>query len=326
MNRFVDKTQKNKWILKTGNVIYVSTLTKKRAHSKRAQVLIFDEEQDMEEEFYRAAMGIMVGAATSKIIHAGTTELNTLFEKNFLRLRAKAAVRETPITKATWTTLEKEVERAYDGQPQWVIDQELLTKWTVPEGRVFDNIEWCDWIETERFPLMYGIDINRTESICGLFVDQNEENCWIVEEFEWNFVKDQAPFDKLRGKDVEIEAGGYNHDEALVLQGLVGGTRVAWTKELKGERIIRLRKMRIHICEQQCPKIAADLRNAQYDRYGMVLKDFKHPNHFLDCCLHAIGARSAEVFGARAFDRAKNQTDRVEALKKIQKGRGVHFV
>ena len=157
-NRYVKECTSKKAILWNGNVIKIRPLSAKQAASPRGDDVFFDEEQDAEEKNYQKAVGTLVGGEGRKI-HMGTTELDTVLEENYNRLKPKGFVLEHHVDECSWTTLEKEL-RNYEGFPQFVIDSQLFCKWVRAGGTVFENLEQGVFDVPKFYPRYYGLAPN----------------------------------------------------------------------------------------------------------------------------------------------------------------------
>lgn len=121
------------------NVIQLRPLTRKQAKSPRADVLFYDEEQDMDEMPFMESLGTLAGGS-HKIIHAGTTQIGSLLEQTYHKLKPLGKVSQHIITDCTWHRLEESLAK-YSQFPEWIVRSQLYCEWVRPGGIVFRSFQ-----------------------------------------------------------------------------------------------------------------------------------------------------------------------------------------
>ncbi|MHA1277112.1 MAG: hypothetical protein ACTSQ8_07995 [Candidatus Helarchaeota archaeon] len=314
-NRYVSKVTSSKVTLHNGNVIKLRVMTKKQAASPRADVIFFDEEQDMDPKIYSLALGTQVGGGNKKI-HMGTTELDTKLDDNFQKLQPKGMVLEHHVDEMSWTTEEEELKK-YEGEPQFVIDSQLYCKWVRAGGVVFENVEERELtkyeLEHDMLPgVHYGVDPNpkNGHTLVGVRYLGNEDGIYGVYVFEEIGSKDlEFLYPNVDRDDSELFSLELQkrlvHDVSCEIEENAGEEflktfyRITndeyqgeidvfyWNEENKHDRIISIRKHKI-IVNPHCKETLHHIRTAVWNPKEPKAKLLKTPDqHYLDSFIHA---------------------------------------
>lgn len=316
-NRYVKEATKEEVTLWNGQIIELRIVSKKQAASPRADVIFFDEEQDMNKEFYQLVLGTQVGGG-GKRIHMGTTEMDTILENNFKRLNPRKMVLEHHVDELSWTTEETELKK-YEGQPDFVIRSQLYCEWIRPGGRVFEHFEVRELTKEEKeklsFDVFYGIDPNPKNGhavvkvrYIGYDIDEPEA-IYVEEEFGsedllawYNYFDDKDDSEllamEMQGRlkwNVNCEVEGNAVGEEFlktfyrVTRQNYDGTinTVYWNEKSKHARIIGVRKVPI-IINPECERTREHVSSAVWNPKKSKAELLKTPEqHFLDAFLHS---------------------------------------
>ena len=267
---------------------YLRSLTENTARSKTIDWVIFDEEGSMigKELFIKAARKMIANSKFPLIIHVGSARAGSPYHDNYTRMITDCPeyVLEHPWQEAKdsdWfneAIVMMDKRQAIIDGTMWEWEQEYECKWTVPHGLIFKHLIQEDWSQGAPYLAdRFGIDINLTEACAGIYLNEEHTECWVLTEDEFDWASDQRELEWLRGRKFEVEDGGYNQKEAIMLNRLYGGTRSLWKTPQKQERLFLARRMIIHIDPKRTPRLFKDLFMAEYNYLGIYLKDSKHP-------------------------------------------------
>lgn len=135
----------------SGGMFEIKNLTEKNARSGRADVIIYDEEAQAEEDAYEAAKGILTVSPLGLIIHISTARKGTIFENNFKRLKLRElkhgerfcyshAWYEIDFLNKNREWYEEERERLRKEGKEWLFRQEHECSFELPTGAIFQNV------------------------------------------------------------------------------------------------------------------------------------------------------------------------------------------
>ena len=155
-----------------GGELTLTNLTELNARSSRADYLVYDEESQAEVAAYRAGVSILSSSELGYIFHISTPVKGSIFEENYERLKLREIkTGEQFIFSRRWDEagfLAKKREWYEEQQrilPDWYYRQEHCAEFTLPQGAVFQNVEfgkYPDWLmeAIKNQPLCSGVDWN----------------------------------------------------------------------------------------------------------------------------------------------------------------------
>lgn len=127
---------------KTTGTFRIGNLTVDNARSPRADILYFDEEARCDQEALDATTPELSVSKVGKIIHGSTPFKGSPFHKNYLR----ALVDNIPVLILTYQQLgfinKRIIEMERRTKPTWWFNQEYLCSFEIPNGAVFNNVEF----------------------------------------------------------------------------------------------------------------------------------------------------------------------------------------
>jgi len=287
-----------------GNIAYLRIMTVKQSVSSRADYIFFDEEQGYDNEIYRMALGIIL-EGSGKLVHIGTTELNTVFEMNYRKLMKENAVLEHTIDDCVWIDKQKAM-KIYEGLPDWVIQSQLYCKWVAPGGNVFEKVYIEDLNSLRKNSGWYGVDPNPSSGHFVVGVDYIEyKGKEVIYVFSVESFKD--PMDlisylmvlKGQGCTIEVEQQ-FGLDLMKLYKNEVNRrfgnksfdfeyfiSTVVWTEKSKLSRVRLIREKEIYI-HPRYKSLFNSLVGVEWDKGSLDPKIYKTPNmHDVDAFMHA---------------------------------------
>ena len=279
----------------------------------RLDGIVFDEEEDLKgsqvEDVYPQMAGMLTTSPIHKMIHLGTRWINTMFDQH---------CEQYPTSVHDWTQckwlvdagfIQKEIEEGVT--PDWQIDLLYRCIPTIPGGVLFPSIQLVDLTSDLREAEQYGIDFGGTDKCVGVILEGKK--CYVMEEYSVDLETYNDALDKLAGKLIEAESGGYNDSDrysakSKMMRERLGATTHAVTNKWKSDRQMLARSFKIYVDKNRTPNTYKDLKGATFGPDGLYLKDIKHPCHYLDAFLHAIRINRAivDVPEVRDYRRRRN--------------------
>lgn len=266
----------------------------------RLDGIVFDEEEDLKglqvDEVYPQMAGMLTTSPVHKMIHLGTRWINTMFDRH---------CEEYPTSTHDWTQcpwlvkagfIQKEIDEGIT--PDWQIDLLYRCIPTVPGGVLFPSIQLVDLSTDTREAEQYGIDFGGEDICVGVILEN--KNCYVMEEMAVDLETYNDALDKLVGKKVEAESGGYNDSDrysakSRMMRERLAATTQSVTNKWKSDRQMLARSFIIYVDKNRTPNTYNDLKGATFGPDGLYLKDVRHPCHYLDAFLHAIRINQAIV-------------------------------
>lgn len=252
----------------------------------RVDGIVFDEFQGLspkqETEIADQMNPMMTTSKTHKVVYLGTRWIATKFD---------TLTQEYPTRVTPWDKIPHLVEAGMIQEeindpaiPEWEKDLLYRCLTTAPGGLLFPTIETMEEVQET---IQYGIDFGAKDMCVGVIIDGND--CYVVEEYEFELEADNQVFDFLQDKSVEVESGGYNESKSKLLAKRIGAKRAPVNRKWKSQRQMKARRYTIHCDKNETPNTYKDLKKAQFDeKTGLYLKDNTHPCHYLDAFFHAI--------------------------------------
>lgn len=312
-----------------GPIMQALVLSKGKTASRGADCLIYDEGGKIDVNlsqyenylFSRAIVADSIWEGDKHILHASTPCIATALERVVDKLKAdhEFLVSVHPYWDCWWITdAWVDSERAANPSDPWYVQQEYECEFVTRGGAVFTNIKVVSKEEILKHTInRVGVDVNKEEMLC--FMDKVRigqdihgrpiYDKYILAEMTTNWTENDHCFDFLialhhdyydqwgnyfyitADRVIEWENGGYNEKQAQWAARLLGARVMEWTDEIKGERMSIMRQGTIYICPELTPQSYTDLRSCIFHPLKPIfLKDNKHPNHWTDCILHAVGA------------------------------------
>jgi len=292
----------------------LSILTKGKTASKGRSIIFFDEGGKidinlLQYEYFKYARAIVADkfafGGESHIIHASTPAVGTALENTYrdlLKLNAKLVSFHTYLD--CWWITEEWVLSEEEKNDKWYTDQEYRCLFVPRGGALLNNIVIIDY-QKEGLDLKssgWGVDYNVTMTFAGIFTNPDQTDCWVTEELDLDYFQDgqrQEAEEILDNGMCEVEDGGFNWYISRVMSRDFNVKKSEWLKEQKGERLTKAKKFdHIYVDPKRTPKLYADLSSAIYHgTQNIWLKDKRHPCHWLDAFMHAIGAGIKRVYG-----------------------------
>ena len=320
-NRYVKRVTSSNIYLWNGNKIKLKIMSEKKSKSSRSEITIYDEEQDMNQHFYALSVATGWERGSGRKIHLGTTAVNTVLHKNYLRLQPKGLVSTHTIDDCTWLDKERALEE-YEFEPQWYTDSQLFCKWVRPGGRVFENIEeletpitnWLDLAER----VCFGSDPNPKSGhgLVGVaFLKYKGENCiYIFESHELindienyvfavdNVIQRWCNDKRFKGIEIESQFGEelYKMITAHKQQNNKFVFTMTWNEQNKAKRIEYIRMHKICYCKNIDKDLIQQISGAAWDEKSPRPKLAKSPDqHKLDSFIHACHQQSMNIIKRR---------------------------
>jgi len=300
-NWYVDVAKSSffKVVLKNGNIIHLSSLTKNRAVSKRADVIICDEEQSFDKEIYQLSLGSLIGGDI-KIIHAGTTEIGTVLEENFNRLKGYGRVLTRTLDDCKWINKKKTLH-LYSGQPQWVLDSQLYCKWVRAGGLAFPRITTQPISHINWNKIFLGVDPNPVSGYAMVATSVHEDTLFVFKEFEpianmrafADLLISYLRRDNVVGVEIEKNAGesflNYLEERASERREYISNkiTIKHWSSPSKFEDVLATSHFNL-IFDNKLADLTRRARSAAWDTKSTTPRLIKNEgDHFLDATIHA---------------------------------------
>lgn len=297
-NRLVDRRNCSSTQIRlfNGNIIQLRQMTDKQAISPRADVIFFDEEQCFKEETYGMALGTLVGG-DHRMIHMGTTEVDSVLHINYEKLRPLGAVLEHHVDELSWTTEEEELA-TYAGFPRWYIQSQLYCQWVRPGGIVFEDVSVGRMSIPNGSITFYGCDPNPVSGHALIGVTYIGNTIYVHHEYPayvntMEFVRlmhsitfdGEIEFELNAGEEVMKlydKVNEINHRPNLNVR------RVRWNAVNKMKRIRQICGYKI-IVNPSCKDVLPQIRGAVWDKDSPDVPKLKKESasHFLDAFLHA---------------------------------------
>lgn len=282
--------------------------------------IIFDEFQDIEksskmEEAYWQMEDMTSHSVVHKIIYTGTLWINRLFNDYTHVYPTSIRAWDT----IPWLVKAGKIQKDIDDGivPVWKIDLQNRCIESAPGGLVFPKVEYVQNITqlAESYHNLssskFGTDFGGIDRTVGIAIV--DETCFVLDEREVQLDVAPTALDFLRGYDAEVEDGFYNNEKAKFMVTRVGCSKVEVSKMWISQRLSMGRGFKKIVCVG-CKQVYEDVKGATYDPIDdRYLKDTKHPCHWLDAFLHAIGAQSKRFIAP--------PTDRRLEIMKAEKGR-----
>lgn len=237
--------------------IQITNLSEGAGRSPRADVVIFDEEAQAEEDAYNAAGYILQGSDFGLTIHTSTPVKGTKFEENYRRLRQLEKEFDIELVferrfdeiKFLINTPEKQAdyEMKRQKQPGWFFRQENECSFELPSGAVFKDViydPYPEWLMKDILhePDLSGLDWNPAAGHCLGSIRWHPRQPIIVVTHEINLgagysyeLKDSmlwkiAPW-FTKGNRLVIEDGGINIEYVKWFQDKLSETRFNWPEQ-----------------------------------------------------------------------------------------------
>lgn len=321
LNPFTSKITLNMVeVIGSNDIINFGILSAGQSVSKGANVLFFDElrscpKKDIKYRYYLNARGQLAATKDFHIISGSTTETGSAEHDQYQSLlnTDPEAISIHPYTDFPHLSEEFiETERLQHLEDPWYVNQEYKCIHVTRGGAVFDNITELPKQSFSNLPITHiGMDINAMEMVVGLHITSNRKECYVLFEKTYQYTKDQECFNELRGEyltykgitfrihkecNIEIENGGYNEKECMIVAPKIDATMVRWDDTIKGDRMRIARSMQIFMNRELTPRLYEDLTTCIYHPLKPIyLKDNQHPNHWTDAFFHSIGAESSKL-------------------------------
>ena len=313
-----------------------------KTQSRGVDVLIIDEEcmivkDSAKYDIYEKLRACVLDSRFKHILHGTTSELNTVAEINFFFLKDQEVRDNTRYTAerdcdwCDWITPEViEGERLLHEDDPYYVDMQYYLKWTVPGGKVFNNIIREGDPKYPEYPLGFldkivpqfgGVDFNGDINEHYLVLcDYNDHFVYITHEIKFTDLEELFKLD-YQNISLELEDGLYNDQftKQTKAKGLRCIYNLNWTGEKGGDKkMIRVQELRnrlIIINKGRCPQTWKNLNQCAWNRFKLRTEIVKTKDqHGLDALLHAMHpyGGSADLYGGykRAEERMpfKKQT------------------
>lgn len=317
-NRYVKEVTREKLILWNGNEIELKIMTRKQAQSSRSDITIYDEQQEMDHHFYNLSKGTGLEKDAGRKIHLGTTAMDSVLHKNYMRLQPKGWVSTHTIDDCVWLDKERALEEfAYE--PQWYIDSQLYCKWVRPGGRVFERVEERtipNWLQ-HTTEISFGSDPNPKSGhglvgVAFITLPENphEKIIYIFDSRELindteNYVIaasrviDQWCRDRrFNGIEIESQFGEELHS---LIRNISDTHRKyvftkTWDEKSKQKRIEFIRMHQVYYQKGIDRELITQISGASWDEKSPRPKLAKSPDqHKLDSFIHACHQRSLNI-------------------------------
>jgi len=293
-----------------------------KTQSRYCDLLILDEEclivtDSAKYDVYEKLRPCLADSKFKHFIHGTTPELNTIAEINYnflkdqeVRLQTKL-VSEHDADDCEWITPEFiENERLLHEDDPYYVDMQYYLKWTVPGGKVFNNVIREGDPAYPMFPLGFLDKIKPTNAGVDFNGDINKHYVGTIAfDDQFIYVLEERTFldlDVLREYEhlsLELEDGLYNTQftDDTKIMGLRCIYNLNWQGETHADkkmaRVQNLRKRKIIINKAKCPQLWKNLNDCAWNRHKLRTEIVKTKDqHGLDWLLHAMHESEGGIY------------------------------